>query len=154
MSEPVRQTFIPSVYYREPLAALDWLERAFGFERSLLVIGDDTQTMHAEMSFGGGHVTVGGEWADEVRSPASLGGKTTQTIRVELEGDLDAHCERARAAGARIWAEPEDQFYGARTYRAMDLEGHIWTFSHAVREVSVADMEKASGLTIHTGARS
>ena len=77
MSEPARQAFTPSVYYRDPLAALDWLERAFGFERSLLVMGDDPQTLHAEMSFGGGQVTVGGEWADEIKSPASLGGKTT-----------------------------------------------------------------------------
>ena len=153
MSEPVSQTFIPSIHYRDPLAALDWLERAFGFERSLLVIGDDPQMLHAEMSFGGGHVTVGGEWAEEIKSPASLGGKTTQTIRVELDDGIDAHCERARAAGARIWAEPADQFYGARTYRAMDPEGHIWSFSQAVREVSIADMEKASGLTIQTGAR-
>ena len=154
MSDPARQAFTPSVYYRNPLAALDWLERAFGFERSLLVMGDDPQTLHAEMSFGGGQVTVGGEWADEIKSPASLGGKTTQTIRVDLEGDVDAHCARARDVGARIWAEPETQFYGARTYRAMDPEGHIWTFSQAIREVSVADMEKASGLTFHTGARS
>ena len=73
---------------------------------------------------------------------------------MDLEGDVDAHCARARDVGARIWAEPETQFYGARTYRAMDPEGHIWSFSQAVREVSVADMEKASGLTIQTGARS
>ena len=154
MSEPLRQSFIPSVHYRDPLAALGWLERAFDFERSLLVVGDDPQMLHAELSFGGGHVTVGGEWTEEVRSPASLGGKTTQTIRVNLEGDIDAHCERARSAGARIWAEPADQFYGARTYRAIDPEGHIWSFSQVVREVSVEEMEKASGLTIHTGPRS
>src|SRR5579859_4558936 len=47
-----------------------------------------------------------------------------------------AHCEHARPAGAVIEMEPEDQFYGARTYRAKDVEGHVWTFSQTIREVS------------------
>ena len=142
------QTFVPSVYYRDPVGALDWLERAFGFERSLLVTGDDPRTMHAEMTFGNGHITVGGEWMDEIRSPASTGATCSQTISVDVADDIDAHCEHARAAGARIWREPEDQFYGARTYRCFDLEGHIWTFSKATRQVSREEAEKASGLKI------
>ena len=42
--------------------------------------------------------------------------------------DLDAHFEQARAAGARILSEPENQGYGARSYRAEDFEGHRWMF--------------------------
>lgn len=45
--------------------------------------------------------------------------------------------------------EPADQFYGARTYRALDLEGHTWTFSEAVREVSREEAEKAIGAKIY-----
>jgi uncharacterized glyoxalase superfamily protein PhnB len=148
MSDPVRQVFVPSVYYRDPHAALDWLEQAFGFERSLLIVGEDARMMHAEMTFDGARVCVGGEWADEVSSPASLAGKTTQNLSVELTDGIDAHCDRARAAGARIWREPEDQFYGARTYRAFDPEGHIWTFSQFVRHVTREEAEKALGVKI------
>jgi uncharacterized glyoxalase superfamily protein PhnB len=43
-------------------------------------------------------------------------------------------CERARAAGAEVLLEPEKQFYGDRTYRARDSEGHIWTFSVTVKK--------------------
>jgi uncharacterized glyoxalase superfamily protein PhnB len=67
---------------------------------------------------------------------------------VQLPGDLDEHCERARAAGAVIAAEPEDQFYGDRTYRALDPEQHCWTFSAHVRDVTRAEAEAAIGQPI------
>jgi uncharacterized glyoxalase superfamily protein PhnB len=46
--------------------------------------------------------------------------------------DADAHYERDRAAGAKILAEPADQPYGDRAYRAEDLEGHHWSFHHPI----------------------
>jgi uncharacterized glyoxalase superfamily protein PhnB len=91
---------------------------------------------------------VGGEWNDTARSPTSVGGVNTQNVHVDLGTDLDSHCERARSAGAVIVAEPEDQFYGDRTYRAVDLEGHMWSFSMHVRDVARAEAEAAIGSTI------
>jgi hypothetical protein len=41
--------------------------------------------------------------------------------------------------------EPEDQFYGERSYIAADCEGHHWTFSQPIGNVSREEMEKASG---------
>src|SRR3546814_5628822 len=83
------------------------------------------------MGYGQSVVMVGNEWSDDHRSPASIGGKNTQSVHVQLGAgeDIDAHCDRARGAGAAIIAEPETQFYGDRTYRAKDPEGHIWTRS-------------------------
>ena len=119
-------TFTQSATYREPKAAVDWLARAFGFEVTMAIEGpDDAPNMcHYEMAIDGrGRIMIGGEWADWTRSPASIGGVNTQSMHVALAGDLDGHCERARGAGATIAAEPEDQFYGDRIYRAVDLEG-------------------------------
>jgi uncharacterized glyoxalase superfamily protein PhnB len=148
----------PSVFYRDPMAALKWLQEAFGFEVSMLVTDDQGAVGHAEMSWRGAVIGVGGEFASpellgpaEMKSPLSLGGRGSQFVRVHLDEDLDAHCERARAAGARITQEPADQFYGARTYRALDPEGHVWTFQRPTAEVSIPAMEAASGLKIrHT----
>jgi Glyoxalase-like domain len=77
------------------------------------------------------------------------GGKNSQSIHVQLaEGeDLDAHHQRARAAGAEILMEPNMQFYGDRTYRARDPEGHIWTFSVTVKRMTPAEWDKVSGFT-------
>ena len=144
-------TFVSSVYYREPKAALAWLERAFGFEITMAIDGpDDAPEMcHYEMSCDGrGRIMVGGQWAPWVRSPASLSGANTQSVHVSLPGGIEQHCERARAAGAVIAAELEDQFYGDRVYRALDLEGHAWTFSEHVRDVTRSDAEAAIGVPI------
>jgi uncharacterized glyoxalase superfamily protein PhnB len=43
--------------------------------------------------------------------------------------DVDAHCERARAAGAVIRDEPSDHLGGDRIYVATDCGGHQWIFS-------------------------
>ena len=144
-------TFVSSVFYRDPKAALAWLERAFGFEITMAIDGPDEapEMCHYEMSHEGrGRIMIGGEWASWVRSPSSLSGANSQSVHVELLGGIEEHCERARAAGAIIAAEPEDQFYGDRTYRAVDLEGHVWTFAEHVRDVTRADAESAIGVPI------
>ena len=91
---------------------------------------------------------VGGEWAENIKAPASVAGANTQTVHVQLTEDIDAHCERARAAGARIAQEPETQFYGDRTYRAVDPEGHMWTFAQTVKVMTQDEWAAASGLKV------
>ena len=149
MENPYRRpTFGSAIFYRDPLAALDWLEKAFGFERSMVITDKEGKLAHSEMKFGDGYIMVGSEWADFVASPSSVGSKNTQTIHVHLNNGLDAHCERARAAGAVIVMEPAEQFYGDRTYMAKDPEGHVWSFAQTLRYVTREDAEKASGLKI------
>lgn len=149
MSNPYRRPSLGSaIVYKDPSAALDWLERAFGFERSMVIHDREGNLSHAEMRFGDGYIMVGSEWADFTASPASVAGKNTQMIHVQLSEDVDAHCKRAEQAGAAILYAPADQFYGDRTYRAGDLEGHVWTFAQSVRYVSREDAERASGLKI------
>ena len=145
-----RPTFISAVFYKDPKAAHRFLEAAFGFELTMLIESPDgdLNMMHSEMSFGAGLIMVGAEWSDSIRSPRSVGGVNTQNLHVTIDNDIDAHCERARAAGAVILMEPEDQFYGDRTYRAVDPEGHIWSFGQTVREVAREEAEQASGLKI------
>ncbi|HUO89335.1 MAG TPA: VOC family protein [Rhizomicrobium sp.] len=142
------QVFRPSVNYQDDHAALEWLQKAFGFEPSLIVTDDGGKIVHAEMKFEGAEVMIAREWSDITRSPKSLGGKNTQQIHVQIASDIDAHCARARAAGATIVAEPADQFYGDRTYRALDPEGHLWTFGQQIKVLSLGEMEKASGLKL------
>lgn len=144
-------TFTASVHYQDPKAALAWLVDAFGFEVTMAIDGtaDAPEACHYELSFEGrGRLMVGGQWRPTIRSPRSVGGANTQTIHVQLAGGLDEHCARARAAGATIDQEPEEQFYGDRTYRAFDPEGHLWTFAQHVRDVGRADAEVALGRPI------
>jgi len=149
MEDPFsRPSLGAGVFYRDPRTAVDWLENAFGFERTMLISDKDGRLSHAEMRYGDGYIMLGAEWAEFIASPASVGGKNTQAIHVHLADDIDAHCERARAAGAVILKEPADEFYGDRTYRARDPEGHVWTFGQTVRHVTREEAERVSGLKI------
>ena len=144
--------FRSALFYQDPKAALAWLEKAFGFELVMLLEDADGNVAHSQMEFGDSYVMIGQEWSADHKSPKSVGGKNTQTVHVQIEGDVDAHFARAKAAGAEIMAEPETQFYGDRTYRCRDPEGHIWTVSQTVANDSREDAEAASGLKI-TGWR-
>ena len=97
MTVTKRQTFIPALSYQDPIAALKWLERAFGFETAMLIMGQSgvyrADEFHAEMRLGDGIVMIGGEWTDTHKSPKSAGGLTTQTVHVHLDEDIDAYLD-------------------------------------------------------------
>jgi uncharacterized glyoxalase superfamily protein PhnB len=138
----INPTFSSRVAYKDRQAAVEWLEKAFGFKPTLLATNRDGDVVHAEMRFGNGLIYIGSEW-DTIKAPSSVGGANTQTISVQLESGLDEHCERARAAGGKIIQEPQDQFHGDRNYRVVDPQGHIWAFTQKLREVSFEELEAA-----------
>ena len=149
MSESThRPSLGAAVYYQDPFAALEWLERAFGFKRQMVITDDAGQLAHSEMRFGDSYVMISREWSEDSVSPVSVGGKNTQSVHVQLSKGIDEHCARARAEGAVITREPADQFYGDRVYAARDPEGHIWSFGQTVRAVSREEAERVSGLKI------
>lgn len=126
----------PYLLYEDVAAALDWLSRAFGFRERLRFAAEDGTVNHAEMELADGVIMMG-DPGPEYRSPKRLG-QGTQQVHVYVD-DVDAHFERARAAGATIVAEPTDQPYGDRRYDAEDLEGHRWSFAQHVRDVPPAE---------------
>ena len=139
-------TITPALVYLNPRAAIDFLRDAFGFELDLLIEDESGNLAHSQMVHGDGKIMVGNEWSDDHKSPKSIGLKCTQSVHLHLQEDIDAHCEKARKAGAQIIAECETQFYGDRTYRARDPEGHIWTFSQTVEVMTPAEWDKNTGL--------
>lgn len=143
-----RASLCSALYYQDPAAALDFLETAFGFERRMVITDADGSIAHAELDFGDCYIMVGGEWGEHTASPASAAGRNTQSVHAHLSEDVDDHCVRAIAAGAVVVRPPNDEFYGDRVYSAKDPEGHVWTFSQTVKEVSREEAEKASGLKI------
>ncbi len=114
--------------YEDAAGALDWLEQAFGFERTQVHEGSDGAIVHAEMRFDDGLIMLGpaGPNGFGLKTPRELGA-VTQGVYV-IVGELDAHYERARAAGAEILRRLADTDYGSREYMARDPEGNIWSF--------------------------
>lgn len=132
-----------SLYCRDAAHMIDWLCEAFDFEVRLKVEGEAGRIEHSELSYGDGLVMVGSErsgaaqrFGTDMLSPLSAGGNT-QGMMIYVD-DVDAHCARARAAGARIVAEPElhdygDDYWADRSYGAIDPEGHLWWISQRIR---------------------
>jgi uncharacterized glyoxalase superfamily protein PhnB len=114
-------TFIPTLRYEDPRAAIAFLERAFGFEAKAVHEGDDGEVQHSEIAFGSGMVMIG-------KSRPGDRFETGRAVIYAVVDDPDAHHDRAKAAGARILMEPTDQDYGSREYAAADPEGNVWSF--------------------------
>lgn len=151
MSQTVsRPSCIPAACYQDPRKAFDWLQKAFGFDVEMIIEDEAGNPVHTELRYGDGVVMIGGEWSEDHKSPASIGRKCTQTVHIHVTEDIDQHCERARRAGAEIIVEPETQFYGDRTYRARDPEGHIWTFGQTVEVMRPEDWDKAGKVKTRT----
>ena len=129
---PHSSAVIPCLRYADPAAAIRFLTEAFGFVEKLVVPGPDGGVIHAELSYGEGEhrgmVMLGG--ADraffDMRLPNQIGG-VTECIYVIVK-DVDAHCAKARAAGADILEGPLDRDYGSREYVARDPGGYLWDF--------------------------
>ena len=101
------ERIIPVLTYQDIAAAHDFLVNAFGFNGGGVSRNAEGQPIHGEVRAG---------------DVANSG------LFVYVD-NVDAHYERARAAGALIDSQPVDQPYGQREYGARDLEGHRWWFA-------------------------
>jgi len=128
MSDPVLPTVCPYLYYREAGAAIEWLAKGFGFDVALKREGPGGQVFHAELRLGDGFVFVGPGMAPFGTVPVADRDAVHAATHVYVD-DVDAHCARARSAGATIRSEPADMPWGDRMYAAEDLEGQRWIFS-------------------------
>jgi len=117
------QRMIPYLLYEDAPAAIAFLDKAFGFKEKFRFAMDDGNVGHAEVEYKD-NVVMLATATDAMghKSPKSLPAKHG-FVMVYVD-DVDAHYEQAKAAGAKITKELEDQFYGDRTYGADDLEGH------------------------------
>ncbi len=132
MSDTEEVRIVAELYYKEPIAALEWLSDVFGLSTRIVVHDAQDNFVFAEAGWGENTVAVLPEQSELNRSPVFVGGVNTQTVRVRSPIDVAEHCENARAAGAYIIREPEQFFFGDLTYFVADLEGHIWTFAQPI----------------------
>jgi uncharacterized glyoxalase superfamily protein PhnB len=120
---------IPFLSYEDAPAALDWLERAFGFKRKEVHAGENGTVVHAEMRFADGMVMLGSAGENDLgmKTPKELGA-VNQGVYVIVDERIDEHYERAVAAGAEVVRPIHDTDYGSRDYIVRDPEGNLWSF--------------------------
>jgi uncharacterized glyoxalase superfamily protein PhnB len=140
---------MPSIYprlaYRDEVAALAFLVRAFGLIERREARMEYPEGMLAWLEIGDGVVMIGrsGEDHHGLHSPHEVGA-TTAMVNVYVR-DIDAHYERAQVEGARIVMKLEDTFWGDRRYEALDLEGHRWHFAEHLSDIEKRRSPPSSG---------
>ena len=118
------QSIYPVLKYSDAPAAIDFLERAFGFQRHAVHEGEAGAIVHGELRFGDQVVMVSSASAGNPVYDQGLG-RTTVYVAVD---EVDTLHDTAKAAGAEIVLAPTDQDYGSRDFSARDPEGNIWSF--------------------------
>ena len=124
----------PYLTVKDSDAALDFYQRAFGFEKKFAFQGPDGRTAHAEMVYRDALIMFGPEGAGgECKAPATLGVQPPVALYVYCD-DVDAIYRRATAAGAKSIKPPEDMFYGDRVCELADPDGYSWWFGTNVAD--------------------
>ena len=135
------QRIVPMLNYADCGAAIDFLVKAFGFRARDVYPMADGRIGHAELTLGENAVMLASVFTEMAQTtPKDAGGWYSQVFC--YVDDVDAHFEKARAAGATITAEPADQFFGDRHYRAEDPEGHRWIFGKHMKDVPSEEIRK------------
>ena len=131
LAKDTTATMIPTLRYRDAATAIDWLCTAFGFEKHLVVPGEDGTITHAQLVFGNGMIMLDSARDDDfgqLQKPLATPDAPVSNSAYVIVSDVDAHHARAVAAGAKVVMEPEDQDYGGRLYACRDPEGNLWNF--------------------------
>lgn len=122
--KPVWPDVYPVLRYENGSKAMEWLTQVFGFSRHLEVPGPDGEISHAQLSSGNGMIM----FASGVKQGDGNPWTTERGGVYAVVGDIDAHYERAMAAGAEIVRPLADTVYGSREYSVRDPEGHLRSF--------------------------
>jgi PhnB protein len=131
----------PFLTLKDPAAAIEFYERAFGAVELLRLTEPGGAIAHAEIRIGEAHFKLGHEYAElGLKAPETLGGSP---VRLHLYvDDVDALVERAAAAGARVERPPTDEFYGNRAARLQDPFGLTWLLATPKEILSEAEMQR------------
>jgi uncharacterized glyoxalase superfamily protein PhnB len=132
---PQNPTIIPGLRYADAPAAIEFLCRAFGFERRAVYADekDPSNIPHAQLVLNGSMIMLGSARKNPAtdarpRRIPPRPGEAPIGIYVVV-ADADAHHARAKAQGAEIVAEPHpNEGYPGRGYGARDPEGNDWNF--------------------------
>jgi uncharacterized glyoxalase superfamily protein PhnB len=128
-------TVLPHLVYENVADAIAWLTAHFGFAEHYRY-GDPDHPSGAQMRLERAVIMLKAArpgCATPVRA-----GSWTQSLTVFID-DVEAHFERAKAAGAAIAEDLHETEYGERQYGVEDFAGHHWLFSKHATDVDPAD---------------
>jgi uncharacterized glyoxalase superfamily protein PhnB len=130
LAKNCKSTVIPGLRYRNAKTMIDWLCKAFGFEKQVVYAGPDGVVMHSQLTFGNGMIMIGSvanvtPVSNLLKQPDEIGGAETQAPYLVVS-DVDAIYASAKIAGAKMVIDLEQKEHGGKAFSCSDSEGHIW----------------------------
>ena len=123
-------TMFPGLRYKNAPAAIDWLCDVLGFDRKLVIPGEDNNIVHAQLQLGAGIIMLGSvnenEFGKHVKPPDFVDKVNTQVAYIYIK-DIDKHYQNAKSKGAEMVVELREEEYGGKYYLCRDPEGHLWS---------------------------
>jgi PhnB protein len=134
-------TVTPYLSIKGAAEAIEFYRKAFGATERLRIDAPEGKVGHAELTIGNALIMLADEFPDmDFRSPESLGGSPV-VIHLYVE-DVDAFCNRAVTAGAKLTRAVRDEFYGDRSGQLRDPYGHVWSIATHKEDVSLEEIKK------------
>jgi uncharacterized glyoxalase superfamily protein PhnB len=124
---------IPVLYYPNVREAVGWLTTALPFTVRLRIGDHRCQLLH-----GNGAIVVATPGGHADAAPSTLETPAGHSIMLRVAA-IDPLFERAKAAGARVLAEPADHMYGERQCSFVDPWGRPWTLSETIFDSDPSD---------------
>ena len=129
---------LPMLVCRDVSAEIDFCKTTFNALEVLRRPGPDGKAAHAALTLNGAMIIIECEWPTLSSRSPQADGSSPVIIYVYVQ-DVDATIEKAVTAGAKILLPAKDQFWGDRTGRIMDSEGHVWTISSRIEETTSSE---------------
>jgi PhnB protein len=126
---------------RDVSGEIDFCKTTFNASDLLRRPGPDGKVAHAVVGINGAMIMIEAEWPTLASRAPSIDGSSPVIMYVYVE-NVDSAVEKAVSVGAKILLPVKDQFWGDRTGRIMDPEGHVWTISTRIEETTDKEREE------------
>jgi len=131
---------MPMLVCRDVAAEIDFCKTTFEAVELVRRPGPEGGVAHAALTINGAMIMIEAEFPTLVSRSPQRDGSSPVVIYVYVK-DVDAVIERAVVAGAKVLLPVKNQFWGDRTGRILDPEGHVWTISTRIEETSSEERE-------------
>src|SRR5439155_11373599 len=138
MVKPIPDTsprVIATLVCRNPEVEIEFCEKVLDAEVRVRRPGPDGNTIHAALAVGEALIIVQAEFPQFASKAPQKDGSSPVVIFVYVE-DVDRAVEMAIAVGGSVLLPAQNQFWGDRSARVMDLSGHVWTVASRIEETS------------------
>lgn len=122
-------------------AAVNFYQKAFGFQKRGIINGPDGKPMHAELTMRGTTLMLGPEMPEMGARSAKNVGASPTTLYLLVE-NADKVFAKALKLGATAQGPVSEMFWGDRCGRLVDPEGYTWYVATHITDPTPAEMKK------------